>query len=58
LERGLLKSITIVEDGNTVIKTMSILELMKMSIDDLAFVDAVVDFGAFRCHIKGKMIEY
>jgi hypothetical protein len=58
LERGLLKSITIVEDGNTVIKTMSILELMKMSIDDLAFVDAIIDFGAFRAHIKGKMIEY
>lgn len=27
-------------------------------LSDLAFVDAVIDFGAFRVHIKGKMIEY
>jgi len=58
LERGLLKNVTIVEGETTVTRTLSILELMKMSIDDLAFVDAIIDFGAFRCHIRGKMIEY
>lgn len=27
-------------------------------LKDLAFVDAVLDFGFMRVHIKGKMIEY
>jgi len=27
-------------------------------LPDLAYVDETIDFGAFRCHIKGKMIEY
>lgn len=27
-------------------------------LSDLAYVDQVIDFGAFRVHIKGKMIEY
>jgi hypothetical protein len=54
----MLKEITIMVGETPVLKTVSLLELMKMSIDDLAFVDAVVDFGAFRVHIRGKMIEY
>jgi len=27
-------------------------------LSDLAYVDTVIDFGPFRAHIKGKMIEY
>jgi hypothetical protein len=27
-------------------------------LSDLAYVDQVIDFGPFRVHIKGKMIEY
>jgi hypothetical protein len=58
LDRGFLKEVVVMVGDNPVLKTLSLLELMKMSIDDLAFVDAIIDFGAFRCHIKGKMIEY
>jgi hypothetical protein len=28
------------------------------ALPDLAYVDAIVDFGPFRCHLKGRMIEY
>lgn len=28
------------------------------ALPDLAYIDHIIDFGAFRCHIKGKMIEY
>ena len=56
LERGLI--VTVTTGDPPVEKKISILELMKMSLDDLAFVDAIIDFGAFRCHIRGKMIEY
>jgi hypothetical protein len=27
-------------------------------LSDLAYVDQIIDFGPFRVHIKGKMIEY
>jgi hypothetical protein len=27
-------------------------------LSDLAYVDEIIDFGPFRVHIKGKMIEY
>lgn len=27
-------------------------------LSDLAYVDTIIDFGPFRAHIKGKMIEY
>ena len=56
LDRGLI--VTVTTGDPPVEKKISILELMKMSLDDLAFVDAIIDFGAFRCHIRGKMIEY
>jgi len=58
LDRGLIKEIIVMEGETPVKKMISTIELLKMSVDDLAFVDAVVDFGAFRVHIRGKMIEY
>jgi len=32
--------------------------ILKDGLADLAFVDAMLDFGFVRIHIKGKMIEY
>jgi hypothetical protein len=51
LDRGLLKTIT--EDDKD--KVIALLEILDQ---DLALVDATVDFGAFRVCIKGKTIQY
>ena len=51
LDRGLLKTIT--EDDKD--KVIALLEILDQ---DLALVDATVDFGAFRICIKGKTIQY
>jgi hypothetical protein len=42
-------------DDDTDVPLISILD---QRLGDLAFVDTTVDFGAFRAHLKGKMIEY
>lgn len=59
LERGLLKVVTeqVGEIGAEVL-VKSLLELLQVSVDDLGFVDATMNFGNFTCHVSGKAVEH
>jgi len=56
LDRGLIIE-ALIGDPPT-LKKISLLELLNMSVQDLALVDATIDFGAFRVTVKGKTIQY